>query len=130
MAEGDTGVNALIGAVVTVVASGTMVGPVVGGAVAAYLEGGSRDDGLRVGVYSGLIALVPFLLFAAFAVSMLGLMGGGFMGPGHGMFGLGFAFGSVAFLFVLLFWLVYVLGLSALGGWLGNYLKYDTDIGT
>jgi len=129
MAEGDTGVNALIGAVVTVVASGTMVGPLLGGAVAGYLEGGSRDDGVRVGLFSGLVALVPFLVFAAFAASLLGFVGGGFVGPGHGMFGLGFGLESAAFLFVLLFWLVSLLGLSALGGWLGNHVKYETDIG-
>jgi len=129
MAEGDTGVNALIGAVVTVVASGTLAGPVVGGAVAGYLEGGSREDGVRVGFYSGLVALVPFLVFAAFAASLLGFTGGGFIGMGQGMVGLGFGLESAAFLFVLLFWLVYVLGLSALGGWLGNYVKHETDVG-
>lgn len=131
MAEGDTWINALIGAVVTLVIGGFVpFAPVVGGALSGYLEGGTRDAGLRVGVYAGLIALLPFILLVVFASSFLGLLGFGFgmMGGGPGMFGVGAGIGAVFILFVLLFGGIYVVGLSALGGWLGNYVKHDTDI--
>jgi hypothetical protein len=50
-------------------------------------------------------------------------MGG--MGPmGLGIPGAGF----VILLFVFLFAVVYIVGLSAVGGWLGNYVRYDTDV--
>lgn len=130
MAEGDTGVNALIGDVVTVLTSGTMVGPILGGAVAGYLEGGSSDDAVRVGAYSGIIALVPFLLFALFVSAFLGFAGAGFMGMDHGIFGFDAGLGAFPMVFIIGLALVYVVGLSSLGGWLGNYLKYDTDIGS
>ena len=79
MAEGDTLVDALIGGVVSIVLSFTALSPILGGAVAGYLQGGDRGAEIRVGAYAGLVAAVT-------------------------------------------------IGLSALGGWLGNYVKYDTDV--
>lgn len=124
MAEGDTLVNAVLGALVTILLTSLIpFAPVAGGALSGYLEGGSRDDGLRVGAVSGAIALVPLVLFIAFAGSFfLAMFAGGF-----GMSRMMGGFGAVALFFGLLFGLVYVVGLSALGGWLGNYVKYDTD---
>ncbi len=131
MAEGDTWVNALIGGVVTLVTGGFVpFAPVLGGAIAGYLDGGTREDGLRVGAFAGLIALIPFVLLMFFISSFLGAIGFGFgmMGGGPRMFGLGAGIGAVFILFILIFAAVYVVGLSAVGGWLGNYIKYDTNI--
>lgn len=121
MAEGDTLVNALIGGVVSIVLSFTALSPILGGAVAAYLQGGDRGAGIRVGAYAGLVAAVPFVLFGLLVTVVLtGVAVGGRSG---GAFG----FGLVVLLFVVAIAAVTV-GLSALGGWLGNYVKYDTDV--
>ncbi|MHB9286375.1 DUF5518 domain-containing protein [Halobacteriales archaeon Cl-PHB] len=124
MAEGDTLINSLIGAVVTaVLASAVPLAPILGGLVAGYLEGGTRDDGVRVGLYSGLIALLPLV----FILVTVGTFFFGFVGMGHGTMGIpgaGFAF----FLFGFLFLTAYTIGLSAVGGWLGNYVHQDTDV--
>lgn len=129
MAEGDTWVNALIGGIVTVVTSGFVpLAPILGGAVSGYLEGGDSDDGLRAGVYAGLIALVPFVLFVVFLSSFLGAIGFGFGMMGPGMFGIGGGLTVMFVLVALVFGLFYVVALSAVGGWIGNYVKYDTDI--
>jgi Ca2+-binding RTX toxin-like protein len=130
MAEGDTGINALIGAVATVLLSGFVpFAPALGGGIAGYLQGGSRNDGIRVGVVSGAIALVPaillgFLFFGLFTTIFVGGAMGGMGGMPLGIP----AFGGVFFLFAAVFGAVYLVGLSAVGGWLGNYVKYDTDI--
>ena len=131
MAEGDTLVNAVIGALVNVVAGSFLpFGPVIGGAAAGYLQGGSREDGLKVGAIAGVIALIPIFLFLTlfgglfFAIVAGGTMGGGMPG------GFPMAAGGIGFVVVLffIFGAVYVVGLSALGGYLGNYVKYDTDV--
>ena len=133
MAEGDTWVNALIGGVITVVIAGFVpFGSVIGGAVAGYLQGGDRNDGLKVGALAGLIALIPFVLLLFFMGTIFGALG---MGAGMGMFGpnsmlFGFSagFGFVVLVFALVVGLLYIVALSAVGGWLGNYVKYDTDV--
>ncbi|QIO23309.1 DUF5518 domain-containing protein [Haloarcula sp. JP-L23] len=124
MAEQDTLLNAVIGAVATAILSGFVpFAPVFGGALAGYLEGGDRDDGLRVGAISGAIGLVfTLVVFAFVGMVFLGfLLGGMPMRMG--------AVGVVFFVVAAVFAAVYVVGLSALGGWLGNYVKYDTDLG-
>lgn len=123
MAEGDTLVNALIGAVVSVVAQSFLpFAPVVGGAVAGYLQGGTRQEGLRIGAISGAIALIPVLGILFLVLSFVGFVS---VGSGEGA---AFAIGGIVVVFVFLFFLVYTVGLSALGGWVGNYVKHDTDI--
>lgn len=133
MEEGDTLVNAVLGGAVTFVTGNFVpLAPVLGGAVAGYLQGGTRREGLRVGAYSGLIAFVP-LVFVAIAISsVFGIVGIGF---GLGVFGSGApglgAAGFLGILFVLIFLVmafVYFVGGGAIGGWLGNYVKYDTDV--
>jgi len=127
MKEGATLVNAVVGAVVSVVGSTVVpVAPIVGGAVAGYLQGGTRSEGVRVGFISGLIAVVPgtllgLLVFGIFGSLLLG-MGPGADGVGLQLFSLTFV---VAFLLVVT---AVMVGLSTLGGWVGNYIKYDTDI--
>ena len=124
MKEGNTFLNALIGAVVTTVTSSFLpFAPVLGGAIAGYVQGGTRSDGLRVGAISGAIALVPVVAILFLVLSVLGFASvGSPEGPAP------FAIGGVVVVFVFLFVVVYTVGLSALGGWLGNYVKYDTGI--
>ena len=122
MGAGDTFLNALIGAVVSVVLAFLPFSTVLGGGVAGYLQKGPRDEGLRVGAISGLIAMVPMFLFATlfggmFFFSMLGL------GP-RGLMGMSFIF-----LIGLLFLVLYVVALSAVGGYLGAYIATETDLG-
>lgn len=123
MAEGDTYLNALIGAVTTVVLSFTVFSPILGGGVAAYLQGGERSDGARIGALSGVIAAIPlvflFVVFGGFFFT------GAVMGPGMGasrVMGLLLVVG-------LVFGLVWNVALSAAGGYLGVYLLTETDIG-
>jgi hypothetical protein len=131
MAKGDTLVNAFIGAIVTIIGSGFVpFVPILGGGVAAYLEGGDRGQGIRVGLYAGLIALVPFILFAVLLSGFIGMMGFGFMQTGMPTSGFGTGLTAFAVIFVVVVGMIYVVGLSALGGWLGNYIKYETDIGS
>jgi hypothetical protein len=113
----DSTMNALIGGIVTVVLSFTGFSPLIGGAVAGYLN---QRDGVRVGALSGLVAMVPVILLVAFAgtffAAVLPFSG---MGPGMMTGGfIGLVFG--AFLFALL--VAFVVGLSALGGYIGEYL--------
>lgn len=42
----------------------TGVSPIFGGGVAGYIRGESRKSGAKPGALSGVIAFVPFLLFA------------------------------------------------------------------
>lgn len=124
MGEGDTLVNAVIGGIASVVLSFVPLSPLLGGAVAGYLEGGSRNDGLRVGVYAGIVAAIPLVLGVVLVLVASGVAVVG-AGPRSG--------GGIAlFLLVAVGALVlgglYTVGLSAAGGWLGNYLKQDTGL--
>ncbi len=106
--------NALIGAVVTVVLSFTVISPILGGALAGYLE---KENGVRIGAIAGVIAVVPLVLFFLLAVFGIGFFVVG--GPGVGLFGL------FALVFAFTFGLAFVIGLSALGGYLGVYLATE-----
>ena len=125
MGEGDTGMNALIGAAVTVLATFTGFAPLLGGAVAGYLN---RRDGVKAGALSGVIASIPILVGAFFLGSLFAFVPfmSGMMGPGPGPVFAG-AIGIVAITFGLVFFLVYTIGLGALGGYLGEYL-YREDV--
>lgn len=111
----NTLLNAVIGAVAGIVLSFIPLSTVLGGAVAGYLEADDTETGLRVGALAGLIMLIPFALFGlAFMMFFLGFGTGG--AP--------LAFGFFAFI-ILLFGAVYTVGLSAVGGYLGVYLKHE-----
>lgn len=125
MAEGDTFVNAVVGGVAAIVFTAVPMSPVVGGALAGYLEGGTRRDGLRVGAYSGVIAAIPLALVALGFALFTGVVFVG-AGPRAGG-GVALFLGFVAAAIVAS--ALYTVGLGAVGGWLGNYLKYDTDLG-
>lgn len=105
---GNTWLNALIGAVATFLLSFTMVSPVLGGALAGYLE---RGDGVRVGALSGLIAALPLVLLAFLLLGLLSVGGGP---PLAGFF---------VFVVAVIFLPAYTIALSALGGYLGVYLR-------
>ncbi|MFC6976131.1 DUF5518 domain-containing protein [Halomicroarcula sp. GCM10025709] len=123
MAEQDTLLNAIAGAVATAVLNFFVpFAPLFGGALAGYLEGGDRNDGLRVGLLAGVFSLAVLVVLFVFVFVGFGLLA--LEAPMA--FG---AFGLLAFLVIFVGGLVYVVGLSAAGGWLGNYLKYETDIG-
>jgi len=121
MAEGDTLLNAVIGGIASIVLSFVPFSPVLGGAVAGYLHGGDRGAGIRIGVYAGVVAAVPLALLLFVAVAIFGVfaMGGR---PGGG------AILVVFFLFAAVVVAGIIVGLSALGGWVGNYVRYDTDL--
>ncbi|MFB6081257.1 MAG: DUF5518 domain-containing protein [Halanaeroarchaeum sp.] len=118
MAEGDTLLNAVIGAVASVVLAFVPFSPVLGGAVAGYLQGGDRSAGLRVGTYAGLIAAIPVVLFV--------LLFGGIFFLGA-VFAPRAAIGVLFVVIVVVVGLVYSVGLSALGGYLGSYLADELD---
>ena len=124
----NTLVNALLGGVAAVVLAFLPFSPVLGGALAGYLQGPDTGEGLRAGALAGVVAFLPLLLLAfLFGGVLLALvpfgMGTG-MDPRVGVLG---ALGVLAFLFLLLFGLVYTVGLSALGGVLGAYLNRELE---
>jgi hypothetical protein len=126
MGEGDTFVNAVIGAVATALLSGFVpLAPLLGGGIAGYLEGGERDDGVRVGLLSGVVGLAISLVFFAVVFVFLAAFLA-FVPEALGVFG---ATGLLVLVLGTVMTAAYFLGLSALGGWLGNYVKYDTTIG-
>lgn len=105
----NTFLNALIGAIVTIVLSFTLISPLIGGAVAGYLQ---QNDGARVGAISGVIASIPLILgVLAFGIFMVGAIA--------------FLFGLIVLFFVVIFGTVWVVGLSALGGYLGVYIRNE-----
>lgn len=125
MGEGDTFPNALIGAVITVVTVSLLpFSPICGGAVSGYLQGGDSQDGLKVGALSGLLALVPVLVVLAFVGNILLILFAGTSGGFPGVAGsLGFLFLSM----VMAVGILYIVLLSAVGGWVGQYLKTELD---
>ena len=120
--RGNTFMNAVIGAIVTIVLSFLPLSPVLGGASSGYLQRGSHREGAKVGGLAGLLASIPLFLsllliapifvFAPFGV------------PAMPFNPIGFVFG----LFILL--IVYTVGLGIIGGVVGVYLaeaKFSTD---
>lgn len=112
----STALNALIGGVVTV---GTALfvpfSPVVGGGVAGFLESGDTDAGLKVGAIAGLLATVPLVVVVLLAAAVVP-----YVLPIRGGVGIG-----VVGLLVVLLVGAYTVGLSALGGVLGTYLRRE-----
>jgi hypothetical protein len=113
----DTTTNAIVGAVVTVLVSFVPFSPVLGGAVAGYLEGGSRTQGARAGGLSGAVASLPIVLLFAF------LIGGLVVAAAEISFGFGAGFVALILAISLLFAVAYMVLLSALGGYIGVYLS-------
>lgn len=109
--------NALIGGAVTAITAFLIpLSPLVGGAIAGYLQGATEGNGIKFGALSGAIALVPLLVIVPLGLFFFVLR------P--------IAAASVFFIATLAigFLAVYTIGLGALGGLLGVYL-YD-EFGT
>lgn len=123
MGEHDTVQNALIGAAVGFFTSFVPFSTVLGGAVAGYLQGGTSSNGVRVGAIAGGVQmLLTFAIGGIFLLFFSALV----VGTGDGaVFGITFFF---LFLVVIGITAIYTVVLSALGGWLGNYLKCETDL--
>lgn len=122
MGKGDTLLNAGVGAAVTVLVSFLGVSPLLGGAVAGYLQRESRESGAKVGAISGVLASLPYagLLFLIFGVVLtIPVVDGGIPIGGLGVLVVGF----VVFVGVFLWSVV----LSAVGGFLGTYLREEFD---
>jgi hypothetical protein len=119
--EGDFWVNALIGAVATVVLSFVPVSPVLGGGIAGYLQGGTRTAGAKVGAVSGIIAALPVLGVVTLVFGGIGL---GALVDGSA---LGFLLFAGVFLFAFLVTAVVAGGMGALGGYLGIVLRERSD---
>lgn len=115
----STLVNALIGAVVTVVVSFVPFSPVIGGGVAGYLQHGSREEGVKVGAISGVIATIPVVLGVLLIASVFTIVPSGTGGLGLAVGGL------VLALVVFLLAGIYTVGLGAVGGYLGAYLAEE-----
>lgn len=109
----STAINALIGAAAGVILSFVPFSTLLGGTIAGYLEDGDARDGLRVGAIAGVIMLIPMVFMGMFFMMF-------FVGFGTG--GAPLAFGMMA-IFMLMFGALYTVGLSAVGGYLGIYLK-------
>lgn len=116
--EGRFLLNAVIAAVAGVVLGFVPLSPALGGAIGSYLNGGSRSTGLKLGAVGGLLASIP--VFAGGALFALVAIAGG---PGARSFLVFLVF----VVFVLLFTALYVVGLSAAGGWAGIYLRERRD---
>ena len=109
----DSVTLAIVGAVVTIVTSFVPLSPTLGGAVAGYLRGGDANSGARIGAYAGLVASLPFALLGLFLLGGLVVVASEL-----GLGGLG-VFVALAMVFSILVSVVYLVGLSALGGYLG-----------
>ncbi|MFW5917979.1 MAG: DUF5518 domain-containing protein [Haloferacaceae archaeon] len=121
MAEGDTLLNAVIGAVATVFLTFLPFSPVLGGALAGYLQGGDESDGIRVGALSGLIAAIPLVFALVLLATIIPFL------PAFGTAGSITALFGFLGIIVLTFVLLYSVGLSAVGGLVGQYLASETD---
>lgn len=115
MNTGNTLLNAAIGAVATIALSFTGISPILGGALAAYLEGGETGDGLRVGALSGLIASLPLAVIIVLGLAVFSF--GGDIGVAIG--------GGLLVLVIVAVAVGYTVAVSALGGLIGSYVKSE-----
>ena len=113
MSTDNTLLNALIGAVATLLLSFTGISPVLGGAVAGYLEGGESGDGLRVGAISGAIASLPVLGLLVLILFLVPIAPEPAVVLGS----------AVLLLAVIALAFAYTIALSAVGGLLGVYIN-------
>jgi hypothetical protein len=130
-------VNALVGALVMIVFSWIPFAPVVGGAIAGYLEAdapsatrSANSRGLRVGALAGLFAAIPALLVVGFVGSIFTVGWLGVAATGDVALAPGLGIPVVAWVvvgFVIVVSVAYHVGLSALGGWLGAEIATRDD---
>jgi hypothetical protein len=103
----------VIGAMVGTLLGFVPLSPALGGAVAGYLDPDPAASGLGVGIVAGLFAALPALVITLFlgAGLVTGLPAG--LVPAA----------AAVFAVAVLFSLAYLVGLSALGGYLGRWLR-------
>lgn len=119
MGKGSTWINALIGAGITLGLSFTGFSPLLGGGVAGYLQVESPTRGAKVGAISGAIATIPLLFIMIVAFGLFAAVPAG----GVGMPG-GIELMIILF-FMLPMMLLWFVGLSAAGGYLGAYIHRE-----
>jgi hypothetical protein len=113
--ESNTLLNALLGAVVTIVTAPLLpLAALFGGGVAGYLERGTVGEGAAVGALSGAIAAIPAFLVVWIVVAVLAL-------GGLELFGFASIVGGLVFVGVL----GYLVVAGAVGGALGAYLRME-----
>lgn len=111
--ESSTLVNAVIGAVVTLLTSPLLpFAAIVGGGVAGYLQRGAVKEGATVGAISGALASIPVGIVVWFLVGVV------LLGAAPAPISI-FAVGLFAAVFG------YLVGAGALGGALGAYLRRE-----
>ncbi|WP_280537589.1 DUF5518 domain-containing protein [Halopenitus sp. POP-27] len=115
--DGNTLLNAAIGAIATTVLTWVPLSPIAGGILAGYLQGPDPEDGTIVGGLSGLFASVPSILILLVVLAFLPLVPDAVIG---------FSIAVLVILAILAI-LVYWVALSAIGGLLGSHLR--TEIG-
>ena len=107
----STLVNVLVGGIAGIVLGFVPFSPVLGGAITGYLEESTPREAVKAGAMAGVVMLVPFAFFGLFVAAFL-------LGFGDAPLALGI-FGFFAFVFAGF----YTVGLSALGGYIGDYLR-------
>jgi hypothetical protein len=110
----DLLVGAGVGAFVAVFLWYIPLSPLLGGAAAGFLQGGSRADALTAGTLSGVLIPVVALLFGIVA----------FLVAGAQVFGR-FPFGPGVAAGLAVVGVVYAVGLGTVGGWLGGLALRD-----
>ncbi|MFC7076304.1 DUF5518 domain-containing protein [Haloarcula halophila] len=115
----ETLADAGTGALVTIVLSFLPFSSIAGGAVAAHRDGGGYTRGLWVGTLAGVAAMLPLLVLFVPALYIAGLLGFGIppSAPAYDLF-LGLVFG---------FFLAYTVGISAVGGVCGVWVRRNRD---
>ncbi|WP_058366284.1 DUF5518 domain-containing protein [Haloparvum sedimenti] len=111
--DGNTLLNAALGAATAVVLSWIPFSPVLGGALAGYLQGGEPTDGAKVGALAGGIASLPMLFVLGLILFIVPFV------PEPGIAAVGVLF----LLFAVAISLVYGAAFGALGGVLGIYVR-------
>jgi hypothetical protein len=114
-------VDAVYGAVVTVVLSFVPFSSVLGGGVAAFRQECGYLRGGGVGLLAGILAAIPLVALFVPALWIAGTLGFG-VAPSSPAYGVFLALVGV-------FFVVYTVGFSALGGVLGVWIRYNTDWG-
>lgn len=111
MSARSTYLNALVGAIVTVVLSFVPFSPLLGGGLSGYLEG---RDGARIGLISGVFAAIPLFLLLAIVGGVIAVVPEVTPAVAGGV--------VIVAAVVVVFLLVYTVGLSMLGGMVGVYI--------